>query len=94
MPSARVWGRLLGVGTAVVEGVDFDEFEQTLVARVRLRSRDRYRCGVCRRRCPRYDSGRGRRRWRALDLGTVQSFVEADAPRVRCEGSAQGSVDT
>ena len=29
-------------------------------------------------------TGEGRRRWRALDLGTVQAVVEADAPRVRC----------
>ncbi|WAL67951.1 ISL3 family transposase [Amycolatopsis cynarae] len=84
MPSARVWGRLLGVRSAVVESVEFDEAGQVLVAGVRLRRRDRHRCGVCRRRCPRYDAGRGRRRWRALDLGTVQAFVEADAPRVRC----------
>lgn len=31
-----------------------------------------------------YDAGEGRRRWRALDLGTVQVMVEADAPRVAC----------
>ncbi|MPZ62983.1 MAG: hypothetical protein GEU93_17185 [Propionibacteriales bacterium] len=33
---------------------------------------------------PRYDRGESRRRWRALNLGTIQAFVEADAPRVRC----------
>lgn len=31
-----------------------------------------------------FDLGQGRRRWRALDLGTTPAFVEADAPRVRC----------
>jgi transposase len=30
------------------------------------------------------DAGSGRRRWRALDLGTVRAVPEADAPRVRC----------
>src|SRR5690349_9958612 len=45
---------------------------------------ERGRCGVCRRRCPGYDRGQGRRRWRALDLGTVRAVLEADAPRVRC----------
>jgi transposase len=39
---------------------------------------------VCRRRCGGYDGGAGRRRWRALDLGTVRAVLEADAPRVRC----------
>jgi hypothetical protein len=28
--------------------------------------------------------GQGRRRWRALDLGTTCCFLEADAPRVEC----------
>lgn len=84
MPSARVWGRLLGVNTAVVRTVRLDETTQVLVASVRVRTRDRYRCGQCRRRCPGYDAGRGPRRWRALDLGTLQAFVEADVPRVRC----------
>jgi transposase len=28
--------------------------------------------------------GEGRRRWRALDLGTTFAYVEADAPRVTC----------
>ena len=31
-----------------------------------------------------YDQGQGRRCWRALDLGTVQAVLEADAPRVHC----------
>ena len=45
---------------------------------------ERRRCGVCRRRCPGYDEGEGRRRWRALDLGTTRCYLEAEAPRVRC----------
>jgi transposase len=84
VPSVRVWGRLLGVPTAVVETVVFDEHEQVVIASVRTRKRDRGRCGICRRRCPGYDAGQGRRRWRALDLGTVRAVVEADAPRVSC----------
>ncbi len=31
-----------------------------------------------------FDLGAGRRRWRALDLGTTFAYVEADAPRVTC----------
>jgi len=79
-----VWPALLGVEKTVVEGVEFDEDAETLVARVRPRARARGRCGVCRRRCPGYDRGEGRRRWRALDLGTFRAFVEAEAPRVSC----------
>ncbi|MCI9507775.1 MAG: transposase family protein [Oscillospiraceae bacterium] len=32
----------------------------------------------------RYDKGRGRRRWRALDIGGSKVCIEADEPRVRC----------
>ncbi|MGI5241051.1 ISL3 family transposase [Dactylosporangium sp. CA-139066] len=84
MRGARVWARLLGVEDTVVERVEFDEQEGVIVASVRPGRGQRRRCGVCRRRCPGYDQGVGRRRWRALDLGAVLAFVEADAPRVRC----------
>jgi transposase len=81
--TGRVWARLLGLGAAVVEEVNFgDEGNVVVTARPRWHERDR--CGVCRRRSPGFDLGEGRRRWRALDLGTVLAFVEADAPRVRC----------
>jgi transposase len=81
--TGRVWGRLLGLGAAVVEGVNCGDEGNVLVA-VRPRWHERDRCGVCRRRSPGFDLGEGRRRWRALDLGTALAYVEADAPRVRC----------
>jgi transposase len=82
--NATVWRALLGVEKAVIEGIEFDEDEQVLVAHVRPHKRARGRCGRCGRRSPGYDAGEGRRRWRALDLGTVQAVLEADAPRVDC----------
>lgn len=75
---------MLGVEKVVVERVDFDEDAGVVVASVRPTRRQRPRCGICRRRSPGYDQGEGRRRWRALDLGMMRAFVEADAPRVRC----------
>jgi transposase len=79
-----VWERACGLTRTVVEGVDFDESAQAVVVSVRPVARARQRCGRCGRRSPRYDNGEGRRRWRALDLGTTKVFVEAPAPRVRC----------
>jgi len=79
-----VWPALLGVQKTVVQRVEFDEDEETLVAHVRPRARARGRCGVCRRPCPGYDRGEGRRRWRALDLGLFRAFLESDSPRVSC----------
>jgi len=79
-----LWRALLGVEKTVIERVEFDEDVELLVAHVRPTSRARSRCGVCRRRSPGYDAGAGRRTWRALDLGTIQAVLEADAPRVTC----------
>lgn len=83
MRRARVWARLLGLQRAVVEDVQVG-FEDEIVVAARPVWRERDRCGICRRRSPGYDLGDGRRRWRALDLGTTLAFIEGDAPRVTC----------
>jgi transposase len=66
----------------VVESVDVDA--GSVVVAVRPAAGAAGRCGVCRRRSCGYDAGRGRRRWRSLDVGLRQAFLEADMPRVRC----------
>ena len=84
MQSKRVWARVLGVERGVViEHVDVDDDDEIVIA-CRLRRGRASRCGRCGRRCRGYDQGDGRRRWRALDAGTVRVFIEADAPRVEC----------
>ena len=84
MSSARLWAGLLGLDKVVVEGVDFDEVDQSIVVSVRPRKTRKRRCGVCSKPCPGYDQGEGRRRWRTLDLGVIKAFLEADSPRVAC----------
>jgi transposase len=79
-----VWKRLFGLRRAVVEDVELEE-DGSLVLAVRPAARERDRCPHCRRRCPGYDWGEGRRRWRALDLGTTFAYLEAEAPRVSCK---------
>lgn len=69
MRGMRVWACLLGVERAIVEDVELEEENGVLIVRVRLQRRDRHRCGMRCRRCPGYDPGDGRRRWRAPDLG-------------------------
>ncbi|HVC76281.1 MAG TPA: ISL3 family transposase [Candidatus Micrarchaeaceae archaeon] len=82
MRQARVWARLLGIAGAIVERVELEGDD--LVVRVRLRRRQRRRCGKCGKRGPLYDPGGGARRWRALDLGSTRCYLEAAAPRVSC----------
>ncbi len=85
MRELSLWRALLGIEHTVIEGVRFGQETGQLVFSVRPGARRRGRCGRCRAPSPGYDAGRGRRRWRALDLGTVQAYLEAPAPRVRCK---------
>jgi transposase len=75
---------VLGLTRTVIEGVVIEEVTEAVVVSVRPCKGARRRCGRCGRRAPWYDRGEGRRRWRALDLGTVPVWLEADAPRVSC----------
>jgi len=86
---------MLGCENTVIEGVDWHdentrggagERQLTVTVHVRPRKRLASRCGVCGKRRPGCDAGGGRRRWRALDLGTVRAELEAAAPRVACPG--------
>jgi transposase len=82
---ANVWRRVLGIDrSTVIEDVDFDEESETVVVHVRPRRSAKRRCGRCGVRAPGYDQGQGRRNWRALDLGTLRCFLQADSPRVNC----------
>ena len=85
MLSVSVWRATLGVDAkTVVEGVDYDEDAEAIVASVRPRRATKRRCGRCGARAAGYDRGDGRRRWRALDLGPIRCYLEAEAVRVRC----------
>ena len=92
MRNASLWRALLGVEKTVVEDVEFDEDEQVAGRPcAAAAARGRGRCGRCRRRSPGYDRGEGRRRWRALDLGTIQVCAggrraAGELPRARADG--------
>lgn len=84
MRSLRVWAWLLRVEQAVVESVELDSDGRSVVVSVRPCRGAASRCAVCGRRCPGFDRGQGRRRWRTFNVGVVRCYLEADAPRVRC----------
>jgi transposase len=81
--TASLWAGLLGIEGTTVKAVELDLQGRLRVA-VRLRRGQENRCGICHRRCARYDHGGGVRRWRVLDLGATPAYLEAPAPRVRC----------
>ena len=58
--------------------------DEVLVFRVRPKAAQAGRCSRCRAVRPGYDAGGGLRRWRALDVGTMKTYLEAPVPRVRC----------
>jgi len=81
-----------GCENTVIERVDWHQAAATdppgpklsVTVHVRPHKRQASRCGDCGKRRPGYDQGEGRRRWRALDPGTVTAELEAAAPRVAC----------
>lgn len=84
MQLLTIFARLLQVEQTVVERVRFDEKTDAVIVSVRPYDRAARRCPECSQRCPGYDRGRGRRRWRSIDFGSSRCFLEADAPRIEC----------
>ena len=79
---------IAGVNKMVVENVEIEDSgnDPTLIIKVRTTRKDSCRCGICGRKCSGYDQGNGRRRWRALDVGSsIRVYLESDAPRVWCK---------
>lgn len=80
MRVSTAFNRMLRVPGAWVDSVDFSEDGKVVVHLRRKGRRRRCPCGWSSR--SRYDSSR--RRWRSLDLGTNQLWLEADIARVNC----------
>jgi transposase len=87
---------VLGLKDTVVEDAAFQtelrgrkRKHEVLVVKARPAARRLLRCPVCLARRPFRDAGRGRRRWRTLDFGVFEAYVEADAPRVACPETAR-----
>jgi len=85
--TTRVWRRVLGVEHTVIESVELEpdgRGGEVLVAVVRPKAGVARQCSRCRRRCAGYDTSPTARRWRGLDLGSTQVFLQAGTRWVSC----------
>ena len=87
MQAKSLMKRLLKIDKIVVEDVRFESMEEEdiLVVCARAPSRESNRCPTCGHRCIRYDTPSKARRWRSLDFGSMRVYIEAYAPRIRCD---------
>ena len=94
MRERSLWRALLGIEKTVIESVEFDEDHDEgagcVIVHVRPVAKSRHRCGRCLRRGRVYDPGRGRRRWRSLDLGTTLTLKRSRFSAVPIRGAALG----
>ena len=77
----------IGVNRCKIENIDIEAEAgaEQLVINARPYKCDRCHCGICGRKAPKYDKGKGVRRWRPLDIGnSMPVYVESESPRVEC----------
>ena len=87
MTISSIAKKLIGVNRCKIENIDIEAEACTeqLVIKARPYKCDRCRCSICGRKAPKYDKGKGVRRWRALDIGnSMRVYVESESPRVEC----------
>ncbi len=87
MTISSIAKKLIGVNRCKIENIDIEAEGgiERLVIKARTYKSDRCRCSICGRKAPKYDNGKGNRRWRAPDIGnSIPVYIEAEAPRVEC----------
>lgn len=84
MRAKKLVQTIIGSACFVLEDITVNPEMNEINIAVRPTEHEQCRCGICHRKAARYDKGRGRRRWRALDIGGSKVYIEADEPRVRC----------
>ena len=72
---------LVGIEKIIAEEVFMEAKTNAIIIKSRLPKRDRYRCGLCNRKSPKYDKGQGARRWRWLsNVGVITAYIEPGSP--------------
>ena len=86
MHTKSAFKKLLKIDKIVIEDMYFEYIKNSedLVVRVRPVKRELSRCPTCAKVCIKYDRASKIKRWRSLDFGSTQVYLEAYAPRVKC----------
>lgn len=83
MLNKKILKFLLNVKHTVIDDVKiFDD--DSIVFYVHPTKGKQCRCGICGRKAPYYDAGRGMRLWRTMDIGLHRAEICADSYRVNC----------
>lgn len=83
MLTKTILKKALNVKHTAIDYVYFDP-DGSIIIRVHPMKGEQCRCGKCHRKAPRYDDGRGLRRWRTCDWNGQKVYLEAESPRVNC----------
>lgn len=83
MLTKTILKNILNVKHTAIDDVNFNA-DGSISVKVHPTKGEQCRCGLCGKKVPLYDSGRGIRRWRSCDWNTNMVYLEAQSPRVRC----------
>ena len=76
--------QFLNVKNVKVLGAKFEASTNSIIFKLQPTKGQQCLCPICGKKSEFYDKGRGLRRWRALDFGTLTAYVESESPRIKC----------
>jgi transposase len=84
MNDKQLYAQILGVASPwTVDSVVLSMEANTIIVSVSFDPEHSFACPECEKSCPRHD--KRPRKWRHLDTCQLNTIIEADVPRIRCE---------
>ena len=72
--------QFLNVKNVKVLGAKIEASNNSIVFKLKPTKGQQCLCPICGKKSEFYDKGRGLRRWRSLDFGTLTAYVESESP--------------
>lgn len=80
----RLIKRFLNVKNVKVLGAKIEASTNAVVFMLQPTKGHQCLCPICGKKSAFYDKGRGTRRWRSMDFGTLTAYIESESPRINC----------